>query len=123
MAPKTGYSRPDGAEIHEIWAQRAKRAQELYEAGVPFYTKQALRDLDQHLQGIRQKEPGVYKVTLMDFEGNPVTSRVSVGWCEPLSNADEDLEAIETFQYLTPHFVTVVVSERRIRLIAFAHTR
>lgn len=60
------------AELHDIWVQRGKRAQEFYEAGTTFYTKQAIRDFDQKLQAIKQKWPGDYEVTMTDFEGKLV---------------------------------------------------
>lgn len=52
------------------WVKRAKKAQELYEAGTPFYTKEAIRDLDQQIQAIRQNESVANEVTVTDLEGN-----------------------------------------------------
>jgi len=81
----------------KIWAQRAKRTQELYQAGTPFYTKDNLRDLDQQLQAIRKREPGVYEVTLTDLEGNRIPTPVGVGNCWHPPEHHEDTEAIEMF--------------------------
>ncbi|KAK4214949.1 hypothetical protein QBC37DRAFT_140687 [Rhypophila decipiens] len=56
-----------------------RKARQLYDSGVRWWTKEAIRDLDKQLERIRRSEPGQHEVTRTDLLGKQDKFLVSTG--------------------------------------------